>query len=502
MNAPEAYRKLVSRSREISHLDSAMELAYWDQRINVPAKGHAHRVRHLAALWKMRYRRFTDSRIGDLLAIAENSPFMDDPASVEAVNLREWRRLHHRLKQVPEKLAIEIVRIGTEAEAVWERARPKNNWRRIQPLLERIVVLKRQEAEALGYEHEPYDALLADYELGETAGVIDALLKKLIPAILRVLDRLKEGGEPWPESPVTFGAPMSEQEAFAHDVAHCLGYGMEGGRIDVSAHPFATGLGPGDVRITARYREGDVREGLFGVVHEAGHATYVQGLPMDHWGEPLCHVASLGIDESQSLLWEYFVARSRGFWNHFYPVAQSRFPNLAGISPDAFYKAVNAPSPGSLRVNADELTYNLHIALRFDLERALVNQDLEVTDLPGAWDEKSMAYLSRRPSTYGEGVMQDVHWYSGLIGYFPTYTLGHLYAAQFFRSAEKELGNLDEFFSHGDFTALRQWLRDRIHSHGARFLPRQLVRNVTGEGLDPMYLVRHLEEKYSQLYER
>ena len=244
--------KLVSRSREISHLDSAMELAYWDQRINVPAKGHAHRVRHLAALWKMRYRRFTDSRIGDLLAIAENSSFMDDPESVEAVNLREWRRLHHRLKQVPEKLAIEIVRTGTEAEALWERACPKNNWRRMQPLLERIVVLKRQEAEAIGYEHEPYDALLEDYEPGETASVIDALLKKLIPAILRLLDRMKEGNQHQPERPGIFRAPMEEQEAFAHDVANFLGYGLEGGRIDVSAHPFATGLG---ARRRENYRE-------------------------------------------------------------------------------------------------------------------------------------------------------------------------------------------------------------------------------------------------------
>lgn len=499
-NAMDAYRELSSRSREISHLDSAMELAYWDQRINVPAKGHAHRVRHLAALAKMRYRRFTDSRIGDLLTIAENSSFTEDPLSIEAVNLREWRRLHDRLKRVPEKLTIEIVRTTTEAEAAWERARPRKDWRRLQPLLERIVALKRQEAAEIGYEHEPYDALLNDYEPGETARVIDGLLRKLTAAIRRVLDRLDAGKLGRRHIPVAFHAPVEEQEAFAREVARCLGYGLEGGRIDVSQHPFATGLGPGDVRITAKYREQDFREGLFSVVHEAGHAMYVQGLPMDHWGEPVCRVASLGVDESQSLIWEYFVARSRGFWDHFYPCAQARFPGLLDTSPDDFFTAVNEPTPDALRVNADELTYNLHIALRFELERALMNQDLDVADLPGAWNEKSLTYLSRRPVDHGEGLMQDVHWYSGLIGYFPSYTLGHLYAAQFFHAAGKELGNLDEQFSRGEFTPLRQWLRERIYARGAGFLPRRLVEEVSGESLGPTCLTQYLDEKYTALY--
>lgn len=500
MNERQAYQELLSRSREIAHLDSAMELAYWDQRINVPVKGHAHRVRHLAALAKMRYRRFTDSRIGDLLSTIENSGFIENPLTVQGVNIREWRRLYNRLKAIPEKLAVEIVRATTEAEAIWERARPRNDWRRLRAVLERIVTLKRQEAEEIGYDREPYDALLKDYEPGETAEKIDRLLKELSTALVPLLDRLIGKKSSERRARVDLSAPIAVQETFAHEVAHQLGYGVEGGRIDVSAHPFATGLGPGDVRITARYREQDFREGFFAVVHETGHALYVQGLPMEHWGEPMCHVASLSMDESQSLIWEYFVARSNGFWRYFSSRAQAAFPRLGEIAMDDFFIAVNEVAPDSLRVNADEVTYNLHIALRFELERDLVNQSLEVADLPAAWNEKSREYLGHEPTDYAHGVMQDVHWFSGLIGYFPTYTLGHLYAAQLFLQAERELGDLEEQFVHGEFAPLRGWLREHVHAQGSRFRPRELIERITGESLNPKRLIEYLEAKYTRLY--
>jgi carboxypeptidase Taq len=296
--------------------------------------------------------------------------------------------------------------------------------------------------------------------------------------------------------------PSADQEEFATTIARSLGYSLDSGRIDVSSHPFATGLGPGDVRIVSRFNETDLREGLFGIIHEVGHAFYGQGMPLDHWGEPVCRAASLGMDESQSLIWEFFVARSEGFWEHFFPKAKARFPDLQRVSRDDFLLWINEVNTTSLRINADEVTYDLHIVLRFELERALINREIEVTDLPDAWNEKSLKYLGHIPPDHREGVMQDVHWAAGLFGYFPTYTLGHIYAAQFHAQAQKELGNLDEQFARGEFAPLLDWLKRNIHSYGARFGTRELVRKVTGKKVDPRLLIQYLEDKYGRLYGR
>ncbi len=500
MNPLQAYRDLMSRSREIAHLDSAMELAYWDQRTNIPARGHAHRVRHLAAMAKMRYRRLTDPRIEELLSTVEDSSLVDDRPSVISVNVRELRRVYDRLKRVPGKLAADLVRAGAEAEAVWEKTCPKNDWPRFKPFLERVVAMKREEAEWLGYEMEPYDALLSEYEPDETALSIEGLLQTLSASLVRLLDRINYSQSNPVTDRATSSTPVEHQEGFATKVALQLGYNPESGRIDISSHPFATGLGPGDVRITSRYNEKDVREGLFGVVHEVGHALYVQGLPAEHWGEPICHVASLSIDESQSLIWEFFVARSHGFWSHFLHDFKDAFPHFQGLSKDDIVHWVNEVNPGSLRVNADEVTYNLHIILRFELERDLVNRAIEVADLPAAWDEKSRTYLGHTPEDFRRGVMQDVHWGSGLIGYFPSYTLGHLYAAQLFHHAKTELGDLDDQFSRGEFSQLRRWLREGIHSAGASLRPKELLRRVTGEDINPGILTEYLESKYGRIY--
>ncbi len=501
VNAYQAYKDLAARSLEIAHLDSAIDLAYWDQRTHIPAKGHAHRVRHLAALAKMRYRRFADPRIGNLLEIVEDSSLVADPISIEAVNVREWRRIYDRLTRVPEALAVEIVRAAMEGESVWEKTRAKSDWRRFSPYLNRIVELKRSEASAIGFDNEPYDALLEEYEPGETAQNVVRTLEQVNKRLLRLLAKIDSiSGRPHLD-PRKLCCSVADQESFAKSVALQIGFSPERGRLDTSVHPFSARIGPDDVRITARYDETDFREGFFSVIHEAGHAMYAQGLPLTHWGEPICRTASLGMDECQSLLWENFVARSAGFWRFFFPLARDTFPPLRSVSQEDFLLAVNAVSLGLVRLNADEVTYNLHILVRFDLERALMNGSLQAPDLPDAWREKSLEHLGRLPSDHSEGVMQDVHWASGLIGYFPTYTLGHLYAAQFFAQAEKDLGSLEDQFQHGEFTQLRSWLQHNIHSHGARYRPRDLVQVVTGEPLNPEYLLSYLESKYSLLYQ-
>ncbi|MCA1960474.1 MAG: carboxypeptidase M32, partial [Desulfomonile sp.] len=352
---------------------------------------------------------------------------------------------------------------------------------------------------ALGFVQEPYDALLDHYEQGVTARDLEPIFSRLVPALKDLLDRIKGSSRAAPRLP-DMRFPIEEQKAFALETAQRLGYDIEAGRLDMSAHPFTTALGPGDVRITARYNETSISEGFFSAIHEAGHAMYHQGLPLEHWGEPLCRPISLGINESQSRLWENMVARSRSFWEHFFPIASQRFPTLRAVALDDFLYTLNEVHPSLIRTEADEVTYNLHIVLRFELEVALTRGDLLVDDLPEAWNLRTRNYLGLTPPDYAQGLMQDVHWSSGAIGYFPTYTLGNLCAAQFLHAARQDLGDLDALFRRGEFAPLLGWLREKIHSQGSRFLPGDLLKAVTGQGLSPDYFIEYLEEKYGSLY--
>jgi carboxypeptidase Taq len=500
MGPQDAYEELLKRSNELAYLGSAIAVLDWDQRTQIPAKGHPHRVNQLAALARIRHTMITDPAIGEGLASVEGSELTRDPASAEAVNVREWRRSYDRAMKIPEELAVNLARAGAEGQAVWERARPRNEWAQFKPYLERIVSLKRQEADAVGYDHEPYDALLDMYEQGETARNLEPIFQQLTEALVPLIRRIQSSGRR-PDREVLRGPfPEDAQRSFSQAVARQLGYDLEAGRLDVSAHPFTTGIGPGDVRITTRYRLNDFSEAFFAVIHEAGHAIYHQGLPLKHWGSPVCRPISLGINESQSRMWENMVARSQPFWQHFYPKARTVFPSLREVSQEAFLHAINEVKPSLIRVEADEVTYNLHVLLRFELEVALIRGDLQVEDLPEAWNRKMDKLLGLVPPDHSRGVMQDVHWSTGSIGYFPTYTLGNLYAAQFFQKARKDLGNPEESMAQGEFGDLLAWLRQNIHSRGSTYLPRDLLERVTGEALNPDYLIDYLEAKYSALY--
>jgi carboxypeptidase Taq len=500
MTPQEAYEELAQREKETAYLSSTTALLHWDQRTQIPPKGHAHRINQLTFLAKLIHNRRTDPRIGELLAVLESSAFTTDPQAVEAVNIREWKRLYERMTKIPEKLAVELARAAAEGEAAWERARPANDWKAFKPYLERLIELKRQQADAYGYDGERYDALLDDYEQGATTSTLEPVLKSLQQFLVNLLARIQDSAKKPDPTLKIRSFPVAEQERFARAVAERLGFDFSAGRLDVSAHPFTTGIGPGDVRITTRYQDHYFNAAFFGVIHEAGHAMYHQGLPVDYWGQPLCRPISLGINESQSRLWENMVARSRAFWRHFYPQAQQRFTSLRDVAMEDFLLSVNEVAPNLIRVEADEVTYNLHILLRFELEVALMRDDLRVDDLPGTWNEKMVAYLGLTPPDYAQGVMQDVHWSGGSIGYFPTYTLGNLYGAQFFAKAHADLGDLEAQFERGEFSPLLGWLREKIHSQGSRYLPRDLLRVVTDEDLEPRYLIEYLERKYGDLY--
>jgi carboxypeptidase Taq len=496
----EAYQWLAEHSRETAYYESMGHLLGWDQRTQIPAKGHGHRHNQFAMLAKWIHARATDPRVGEALARVEGTDLVRDPGSVAAVNVREWRRDYDRATKIPQDLAVALARATAEGETVWEQTRPANDWQTFQPALATIVGLKREEAQALGYPREPYDALVDDFEPGETAAGLAPLLEEVREALVRILAAIQGSGRRPQKEVVRRHFPVADQERFACLAAQRLGYDFNAGRLDPTAHPFSVDIGPGDVRITTRYDEHFFNQAFFGTLHEAGHALYDQGLPEDHWGTPLGSAVSLGIHESQSRLWENLVGRSLGFWRYFYPQAQAAFPALQGVSLTVFHGAVNDVEPSLIRTEADEVTYNLHVLMRFELERALMNGDLGVEELPGAWNDKTAAYLGLTPPAPGQGVMQDMHWSAGLFGYFPTYTLGNLYAAQFYARAETELGPLEEQFAAGDFAPLLGWLREKIHRQGHRLWARPLVKEVTGEDLTPRHLVSYLQRKFGALY--
>jgi carboxypeptidase Taq len=518
MTAREAYDLLLAFQRDTAYLASMGALLHWDQRTQTPPAGQAHRAQQLAALAKQLHARQTDPRIGDCLAAVEGSQagaeggVTSDPESAEAANVREWRRAYNRTVRIPEALAVELARTASEGQTAWELARPLNDWNGFKPYLKRIVELKREEADCLGFQHEPYDALLDDFEPGETAAdlkpVFDALLPRTVALLDRIRDKVADPARPArptrKDMPALCGpVPPSRQEAFIRQVVNGIGYSFDQGRMDPTAHPFCIRIGPGDTRITTRFDEHDFCPALFSSIHETGHALYCLGLPSERFGEPAGTEVSLGIHESQSRLWENLVGRSTGFWRHFYPKAQAAFPSLEGVALDDFLFAVNQSRPGLIRVDADELTYNLHVMLRFELELALVRKDLDVDDLPEAWNERMRKYLGIVPPDCASGVMQDVHWSAGLIGYFPTYTLGNIYAAQLYATACKDLGGreaMEESFARGEFRPLLDWLRTNIHARGSILKPRELIKRVTGEDVNPLHLTDYLERKYGRLY--
>jgi carboxypeptidase Taq len=501
MKNSEAYRWLLDYSRETALYESVMGLLGWDRRTCIPKGGHWLRAQQIAAVIALVHQRSTDPRFGEMLARAEAAQIPDGPLCDEAVNLREWRRNYDRAVRIPEALAVELAKAASQGELAWQSMRRDNHWRGFFPFLEHIVKLKREEASALSNGDEIYDALIEEFEPGENAKSIEALFNKLADFTFELLEKIQASRRPADPAALMGDSPISSQMSFLKTVIARLGYDFDAGRIDPSAHPFTSGIGPGDVRITTRFDPDSFVMALFSSIHETGHALYEQGLPVLHWGTPRGRPISMAIHESQSLMWENMVGRSPGFWKHFYPLARDHFAWLQRIDIGKFLLALNDVRPSLIRTEADEVTYNLHIIMRFELERLLIGGELEPRDLPEAWNAKMEKYLGLVPPDYSDGVMQDIHWSGGAFGYFPSYALGNMYAAQFYAEAEKRMGDLQEIFEAGEFALFVEWLRENIHSRGSRHLPRDLVKKVTGEDLNADYLRGYLKSKYAHLYE-
>lgn len=500
MHADRAYEELIRRMREETLLTSCEALLEWDEETYMPPGGVENRSEQMALIAGLLHDRGSDPRLGELLAAVEGSDLLADPLSPAAVNIRELRREYDREVRLPRRLVEQVARTTALAQKAWARARTESDFAAFAPWLQKIVELKRAEAECVGYADEPYDALLEDHEPGMTTRNLSRLFNALRKELVALSERIIESGRGprrWPRR--TF--PLNRQRSFGETVATAVGFDPARGRFDLGVHPCCTGIGPGDTRIILRFDPANFAEGLLMILHEVGHAFYEQGLDSAHYGTPMAEAASVGMDESQARLWENRVGRSRGFWAHFFPQAREQFPKpLRGVNLDEFYFALNQVRPTLIRVNADEVTYNLHTLVRFELERALVAEDLKPADLPQAWNAAYHRYLGIEPKNDREGCLQDGHWADGLIGYFPTYTLGDVFAAQLFTQAEKELGDLDHQFAKGEFGELMRWLRRKVYQQGARHPSARLIEVITGAPPDHRPLVRMLKAKYSALY--
>ncbi len=496
-----AYAELVAESRQIALLGSIGSVLGWDERTGMPPGAAPFRAEQSSLIAATLHERATSPRIGELLDRAADEVQSLDRHSTESANVRESRRHYDRQRKLPTSLVRELTETTVMSEQAWGQARRANDFKAFKPWLRKMLDLKRDEINCYGYETEPYDALLEDFEPGQTAANLRNVFASLKDPLVDLIRRIADSPRRPPAEILERLYPQPAQERLAKMAAAAVGFDFNNGALAVSTHPFCSGLGPGDTRMTTRYDERAFGDAFFGTLHETGHALYDQGLPTAQFGLPSGQAISLGIHESQSRMWENLVGRSRSFWRFFLPKAREAFPEaLAGVSEDQWCSAINTIRPSFIRVESDQATYNLHILVRFELESDILAGKLGIDDIPEAWNAKYRQYLGITPKTYADGCLQDVHWSAGLIGYFPTYTLGNLYSAQFFERARADLGDLDAMFAKGDFAPLLGWLRENIHSVGQRYRASELVQRVTGKPLSAEPLLRHLRRLGSEYY--
>ncbi|PEN13545.1 carboxypeptidase [Longibacter salinarum] len=496
-----ALADLKSRLGQIEDLKAAANVLSWDQETYMPPGGAEARAYQLSTLQTLAHEKFVADKTGELLNHAEEEVNGADPLSTDASLVRVTRRDYERDRKLPASLVSEISKTVSEAKEAWKKARAADDFDIFAPLLRRIVELNVEKAEAIGYEDEPYDALLDEYEPGmRTATVVDTF-RDLRDDLVPIVDAIASSEQV--DNAVLHGTyPIKQQKSFGQSVIRDLGYDFDRGREDVSAHPFTTSFSIGDVRLTTRYDESFFPAAFFSTLHEAGHGLYEQGIDPSLDRTPLADGTSLGMHESQSRLYENLVGRSRTFWSHYFDDLQNAFPEAVGDTDlDTFYRAINRVEPSLIRVESDEVTYNLHIMLRFELERGLIDGRIDVDDLPDLWREKMNDYLGVVPETDADGVLQDVHWSLGAIGYFPTYALGNLMSVQLMNTIREELSDVDGDLANGRFGPLLDWLRENVHEHGRKLTAPQLLERVTGEGLSADPWIEYVRSKFGDLYD-
>ena len=498
---PDQLAALKARLAEIDDVDYAAAILEWDQLVMMPPAGGEMRSYQYATLQKIAHELFIAPETGRLIEdlsqeYADASPDDDDAALV-----RVAERLYRHKTQIPAALVAEMFQATAYGQEVWARARANNDFAAFLPQLERIYALKRQVAACFPDAESPYDALLAEYEPGMKTSDVRAMFAELkaelVPLVAAIAARPQADN-----SALRRDYEPKQQLAVAEQALRQFGFDFNAGRQDLSVHPFCTGLGLQDVRVTTRVDRNFLATCLMGSMHECGHALYELGYPARFGRTPLGHSASLGIHESQSRLWENLVGRSRAFWESFFPVVQAAFPaNLSDVTPEAFYHAINRVQPSFIRVEADEVTYNLHTLLRFEMEVDLLEGKLEPRDAPGVWNAKVKEYLGLDVPSDKLGVLQDTHWAAGLIGYFPTYTIGNLASVQLYQAAVRANPGIPGDLAAGRYDSLLGWLRENVHQHGRKYLPAELMKKATGQPLTARPYLDYLKDKYSDLYD-
>ena len=492
--------QLEALTRELGAIQRASAVLGWDAQVNMPAGGAEERGFQLGVLAELSHKRFVNDETHNLIVAAEAEAASLDPDSIQARLVKYCRRDYDKATRVPAAKVAEFAQVTAVSQEAWARARSENNFAAFLPHLERVIELRREYASYFAPYDHVYDPLLDDFERGMKTVEVQAIFNQLRPVQVELVHAI--AARPEIENSFLYqNYPEQAQWDFGVEVATRMGYDWNRGRQDKSAHPFTTSFGLGDVRITTRFDTGYVGSALFSTMHEGGHALYEQGFAPALRGLPLADGASMAVHESQSRLWENLVGRSLAFWKFFYPRLKEYFPTqLANVDLQTFYRGINKVKPSYIRVESDEATYNLHIMLRLELEIALMEGSLKPADLPAAWNARFQEYLGLTPPTDKVGVLQDVHWSHGLIGYFPTYALGNLVSCQLWEVLQQAIPDLESQIEHGELGVLLAWLRQNVHTHGSMFEPQELVQKITGSRIDPQPYMRYLKTKFGQIY--
>ncbi len=491
---------LKSNAREIHNIAMAAQLLQWDQETYMPNGGAAARAEQVATLSKIAHEKATAPESDALIsAAASEAP---DLSTDDGALVRVARRNYDRIKKIPVELATEMQKAASLGQHAWIKARKDNDYESFKPFLAQNFEFKRQEAEALGYEDSIYDPLLDEFEAGMTAADVNTMFGSIKDDLIDLVAEISKKAAMSSDEILRRDYAEAGQAHYSHWVCEKIGYDFNRGRIDKVAHPFCINFSINDVRITTRYMNNWLPSALFGTMHEAGHGMYEQGSAQSLEGLPIAGGASLGVHESQSRLWENLVGRNRSFWDFAYPELQRTFPDALGnVDVDAYYRAINKVTPSLIRVEADEVTYNLHILIRFEMEQLLLNGDITVDEAPKVWNDKYEKYLGITPPTDADGIMQDVHWSAGLIGYFPTYSIGNLLSVQILEKAVGDIGDVNPMFAAGNFNPLLSWLQDNIYVHGSKFMPKDLMHSVLDGPMDARPYMAYLKQKFGALYD-
>lgn len=495
------YTELLALVHPVHDLGKAASLLGWDREVNMPRAADPARIQVMTTLRQLIHARATDPSLGDAISAAEDQLSGADPDSDQAALLRVLRYDYERSRKLPADFVARLARTSGEARGVWQDARAQNDFARFRPWLEQLVALQREQADHYGYPDEPYDALLEGHEQNMRTSEVRALFDAVKAATVPLVAAIAEQGDGPDDGLLHQPFDVARQEQMARRMAEAVGYDFARGHLGTAVHPFASSFGRDDVRITTRWYPDYLSPALFGTLHESGHAIYEQGTAPELARTPLARGASSGIHESQSRLIENLVGRSLPFWRAHYPALQGLFPEQLGPHPvEAFHRAINKVQPSFIRVEADELTYNLHIVLRFELEQRMLAGELAVADLPAAWNEQFRALFGIVPPNDREGVLQDIHWSGPSFGYFPTYALGNLYAAQLYEAATQAEPAIESELAEGRTEALRAWLVEKVHRHGRKYPPAELCRRATGQSLAPDSFIRYARAKFGALY--